>query len=102
MKAWVRQSSAGDPAAAGHPIIVWCNSATCTYRKEHGKPCRAVLTVADLEHHAERYGPDVTFVEFRKRLRCRHCGSGDISTIVDAPYVTPGEREARRFDVQRL
>jgi hypothetical protein len=91
MKAWTRQTLGGS-VAAGHPIVIWCNSATCDYRLEHGRPYRAVLTTADLAAYAEKYGDAVTFVEFRQRLRCRHCGSGDISTIVDAPYVTPAER----------
>jgi hypothetical protein len=94
MKAWTRQTLGGS-VAAGHPVILTCSNARCSYQAEHGEPYRSVLTVADQAAYAERYGPSVTFEDFRKRLRCRHCGSGDISTIVDAPYVTPAERWER-------
>jgi hypothetical protein len=90
---WTK-ATLGSHAANGDPILLWCNSATCGYRLEHGKPYQAVLTAADLVQYAEKYGDAVTFEDFRKRLRCRHCG-GDISTIVDAPYVTPGARRER-------
>jgi hypothetical protein len=79
-------------ARAGDPITVWCNNYGCSYRLNQGAQYRAVLTVPDLLALAERYGDDVPFADFRARLRCRHCGSGDVSTIVDSPYVKPGER----------
>jgi len=60
--------------------------------QEHGNPYRAVLTAADLAALAEKYGADVTFIDFRGRLRCRHCGSSDTSTIVDWHHKTPAER----------
>jgi len=77
----------GETAEHGAPIVVWCN-----YWREHGWQCRAMLTAADLAAYVERYGEAATFEDFRGRLRCRHCGSGDISTIVDTPYVPPAER----------
>jgi hypothetical protein len=98
MKAWTRQTLGG-AVAAGHAIFVWCNSYTCTCRLEHKELYRSVLTVADLAAYAEKYGADVAFESFRKRLRCRHCGSGDVSTIVDAPYVTPAERARRKGEL---
>lgn len=52
---------------------------------------RAVLSGADLATYAERYGAATAFVDFRARLRCRHCGSGDVSTIADARHATPQE-----------
>jgi hypothetical protein len=61
----------------------------------HGRPYRAVLTAVDLALYAEKYGADVTFIDFRARLRCKHCGSGDVSTIVENRYETPGERWER-------
>lgn len=85
----------GYAVQAGHPITVWCNYRGCSYRQEHGQQYRNTLTVADLAAVAERYGADLPFIEFRKRLRCRHCGSGDVSTVVEQPYVTPAERWAR-------
>jgi hypothetical protein len=94
MKAWMRQTLGG-AAAVGNPIGVWCASATCIYRLEHGRPYRVVLTAADLANYAEKYGNAGTFEDFRKRLRCRHCGSGNISTIVDAHHETPEERWER-------
>jgi hypothetical protein len=95
MKTWTRQTLGG-AAAVGSPINLWCNSATCGYRLEHGRPYRATLSAADLANYAEKYGDAVTFEDFRKRLRCRHCGSGDVSTIVDAHHATPGERWGAR------
>jgi hypothetical protein len=79
--------------AAGDPIIVWCNNRACAYWHEHGQQYRVDLTVTDLAAYAEKLGGSVTFADFRKRLRCRHCGCRDVSTVVDRPYVTPGERQ---------
>jgi hypothetical protein len=80
-----RRMTLGEAAELGNPIAVWCNSRTCGYWLEHGRQYRATLTAADLAGYAERYGEAVTFEDFRARLRCRHCGSGDVSTIVDTP-----------------
>ena len=85
----------GSAVGAGDPIAVWCNNPACGYWREHGAQYRAVLTAADLAFYAEKYGEAITFVEFRSRLRCRHCGSGDVSTIVDTRRETPGERWER-------
>jgi hypothetical protein len=82
----------GEAAERGDPIVAWCNNRACGYWLEHGRQYRAVLSAADLAAYAERYGEAVTFEDFRARLRCRHCGSGDVSTIVDAPYVPASER----------
>jgi hypothetical protein len=56
------------------------------------------LTVADLAAYAEKYGPTTTFVDFRARLRRRHCGSSDVSTIVDWYYKTPRDHWRDRSD----
>jgi hypothetical protein len=53
------------------------------------------LQPPDLANCGERYGARTTFVDFRARLRCRYCGSDDVSTIVDGHHETPGERWAR-------
>jgi hypothetical protein len=88
---WVR-ATLGSAVRDRDPITVWCNYRACGYWLETGHQYRTVLTVADLSAYAERYGPATTFIDFRTRLRCRHCGSGDVSTIVDWHYKTPGER----------
>ena len=97
MSDWKR-ATLGDAVAAGDPIVVWCNAYNCSYRQQHGSQYRSTLTVADLEAFAERYGAETLFIDFRKRLKCRHCGSHDVSTIVDSRYVTPGERAEREND----
>jgi|HubBroStandDraft_6_1064221.scaffolds.fasta_scaffold423618_1 hypothetical protein len=91
---WTRATLCG-AARAGDPIIIWCNNRACGYWQEHDNPYRAVLTAIDLADYAERYGVGTTFVEFRARLRCRHCGSGDVSTLVDSRLETPRERWER-------
>ena len=91
---WTR-ATLGGAARAGDPIIIWCNNRGCAYQTKHGSAYRAVLTPADLAVFAERYGTAMTFIEFRARLRCRHCGSGDVSTMVDSRHETPGERWER-------
>jgi hypothetical protein len=91
---WPRQTLGG-VVRQGESIIVWCNNYACGYRLVHGAQYRAVLTVADLTAYAERYGDDLEFGSFRRRLRCRHCGCRDVSTIADHPYVTPKERAER-------
>jgi hypothetical protein len=90
-RTWVK-ATLGSAAAAGDPITLWCNNLACGYALEHGKQYRAVITAADLANYAEKYGAAVTFVEFRKRVRCRHCGSSDVSTIVNFHHETPAER----------
>lgn len=91
---WTR-ATLGDVARAGDPIVIWCNNYACAYRLQRGAQYRAHLTPADLAAFAERYGANTTFVDFRARLRCRHCGSGDVSTIVDSHHETPRERWLR-------
>lgn len=91
---WTR-ATLGDAARAGDPIVIWCNNYACAYRLQHGAQYRAQLTPADLAAFAERYGANTTFVDFRARLRCRHCASGDVSTIVDSHHETPKERWLR-------
>jgi hypothetical protein len=91
---WTR-ATLGDAVRVGDPIMVWCNSRACGYWQEHGNPYRAVLTAIDLADYAERYGVGTTSIEFRARLRCSHCGSGDVSTMVDSRAETPGERRER-------
>jgi hypothetical protein len=91
---WTR-ATLGSVSGAGDPIIVWCNNRACAYWIAHDAQYRGVLTVADLAALAEKYGADLTFVDFRARLRCRHCGSGDVSTIGDRTYETPLERWER-------
>jgi hypothetical protein len=90
-----KPATLGSHAAVGDPITVWCSNRACSYLLEHGAQYRAVLSPADLMALAERYGADVTFIDFRARLRCRHCGSGEISTIVDSHHLTPAERWER-------
>jgi hypothetical protein len=85
----------GSVSRAGDPVAVWCNNRVCEYWLKHGQQYRAVLSVADLVAYAEKYGADATFVDFRARLRCRHCGSGDVSTIAETPYETPLQRWER-------
>jgi hypothetical protein len=91
---WTR-ATLGNAAADGDPVTVWCNNRACGYWLQHGRQYRAVLTAADLALYAETYGKAVAFIEFRARLRCRHCGSGDVSTIVDTHHETPKERWER-------
>jgi len=91
---WTR-ATLGSAARDGNAITVWRNNRACGYELEHGRPYRAVLSPADLAAYAEKYGAGVTFIDFRKRLRCRHCGSGDVSTIVDSHRETPKERWER-------
>jgi hypothetical protein len=90
---WTR-ATLGSAARGGNSITVWCNNRACGYELEHGKPYRAVLTVVDLALYAEKYGADVTFIDFRARLRCKHCGSGDVSTVVDS-HNSPEDRWKR-------
>jgi hypothetical protein len=91
---WTR-ATLGSAAASGDPITVWCNNYACPYRLAHGRQYRVTLTAADLAHYAQCYGEATSFAVFRARLRCRHCGSGDVSTIVDDRPQTPEERWAR-------
>jgi hypothetical protein len=91
---WVR-ATLGGAVAAGDPITVWCNNRGCGYWREHGQQYSALLSLADLVAYAERYGEAITFQDFRARLRCRHCGSSDISTIVERHHETPKERWER-------
>ena len=86
------RATLGSAVARGDPIIVYCNNRACDYLIEHGEPYRAVLTPGDLARLAEKYGDDVTFIDFRARLRCQHCGSSYVSTIVDSPYIPPKDR----------
>jgi hypothetical protein len=95
MRSSYTKATLGSVVAAGDPFTVWCNNYACSYRLQHGSQYRAVLSVADLAAYAEKYGEAVTFIDFRARLRCRHCGSGDVSTIGERPYETPKERWAR-------
>jgi hypothetical protein len=81
----------GEAAERGDPIVVWCNNKACGYWREHWRQYLAVLAAADLAADVERYRK-ADFEDFRSRLRCWHCGSGDVSTIVDTPYVPPAER----------
>jgi hypothetical protein len=90
-----RKATLGDAARDGDPITVWCNNRACSYWLEHGRQYRAILTPADLTAYVEKYGAETTFLDIRDRLRCRHCGSGEISTIVDRDYVSPKERWER-------
>jgi hypothetical protein len=93
-RTWTR-ATLGSAATEGDPITVWCNNPVCACWRQHGEQYRAVLTTADLAAYAEKYGKAVTFIEFRKRFRCRHCGSADISTIVDTSRTTPRDRWER-------
>jgi hypothetical protein len=82
----------GDTVRAGHSITVYCNSYSCQYRLEqgdqyrHAEPgrsrglCRAIRRWDDL-------------YRLPQKLRCHHCGSGDVSTIVERPYVPAAERQ---------
>jgi hypothetical protein len=97
---WTK-ATLGDAVAAGDPITVWCNNRACGYWLEHGRQYRAVLTPADLEAYAEKWGAETPFIEFRARLRCRHCGSGDVSTIANSHHDTPGERWEREAGENR-
>src|SRR5277367_2432099 len=82
---WIK-ATLGSAVRDGDPITVWCNYQACGYWLETGRQYRTVLSVADLEAHAQKHGPATTFIDFSARLRCRHCGSGDVSTIVDWHY----------------
>jgi hypothetical protein len=90
-----KPATLGSAAVDGDPITVWCNNRTCGYWLQQGGQYRAVLTAADLARYAEKYDEACTFIEFRARLRCRHCGSGDVSTIVDSHHETPKARWER-------
>lgn len=72
--AWPR-ATLGSLARAGNPITIWCNNYACGYRLAQGRQYRAVLSVADLEALAERYG--------------------DVSTIISSTHSTPQERWER-------
>jgi hypothetical protein len=87
-----RRATLGDAATAGDPITVWCNNRACGSWQEHGRQYRAVLSPTDLAAYAERYGAANAFADFRPHLRCRYCGSGDVSTIVESHHETPLER----------
>lgn len=91
---WPR-ATLGSVARGGDPITIWCNNYACGYRLAQRRQYRAVLSVADLEALAERYGDDLPFIEFRARLRWRHCRSGDVSTIIGSTHPTPQERWER-------
>lgn len=93
-RSWPR-ATLGDVVRQGDPITVWCNNRPCPYWLAHDAQYRATLTVADLEAYAERYGERTLFIDLRARLRCRHCGSGDVSTIGERRYITPAERWER-------
>jgi hypothetical protein len=61
-------------------------------------PVSRHLSPADLAAYAERYGAATTFSDFRAHLRCRYCGSGDVSTIIDSDHETPQERWEQETD----
>jgi hypothetical protein len=88
---WPR-ATLGTTVAAGYPITVWCNNYACRCRLEQGDQYRHTLSPADIVAYAERYGEGMTFIDFRKKLRCHHCGSGDVSTIAEIPYAPAAER----------
>jgi hypothetical protein len=87
-----RRMTLGEAAELCDPIVVWCNNKACGYGSSNGRQYRVTLTAAELAAYVERWGAAVTVEDFRARLRCRHCGSGDVSTIVDTPHVPPAER----------
>ena len=91
---WTR-ATLGDAARDGDPISVYCTYRGCSYWLEHGREYRAILTPSDFVAYAEKYGPEMTFIDFCARLRCRHCGSSEITTIVDRAYLLPPERWER-------
>lgn len=92
--AWER-ATLGDAVRRGDSISVWCNNRACPYWRAHGDQYRTTLTVADLAAFADKYGEGTLFIDLRARLRCRHCGSGDVSTVGDAQYIAPAERWER-------
>jgi hypothetical protein len=53
------------------------------------RPPRGVHSACYLAH--DQCGEAETFEDFRGRLRCRHCGSEDVSTVVETPYVQAAE-----------
>jgi hypothetical protein len=103
---WTK-ATLGRHAARGDPILLWCNDPACSYRLEHGKPYRAVLTAADLAAYAEKYGEAVTFEDFRARLRlpalrerrCQHdrrCPPRDARAALGARSSRAGDLVRRR------
>lgn len=91
---WTK-ATLGSLAQRGEPVTIWCENYGCRYRLTQGSQYRAVLSPADLVALAERYGAETTFIDYRARLQCRHCGSREISTKVDHHYVTPAERREK-------
>jgi hypothetical protein len=59
----------GAAAVARVRIIVWCKA--CSHRAE-----------LDLAGMAERYGAETVVLDWRDRLVCSHCGSGNIDMVV--------------------
>jgi hypothetical protein len=88
----------GSAARKGAPVAIYCNNRVCPCEQQHGRQYTSMLTAADLARLADRYGTEIALIDFRRRLRCRHCGSG---TIVLHDHETPAarwEREAAETD----
>jgi hypothetical protein len=70
-------------------------------RHGYGSRYRTIFSAADIRAFAERYGDGVTFVDFWRRPRCRHCGSSDVSPIADTyrPETAPKQAGRNRIDL---
>ena len=59
----------GDAAAAQVRLIVWCKE--CQHQVE-----------PDPAEMAQRYGAEMPVLDWRERLVCSKCGSGEIDMVV--------------------
>ena len=64
-----RPATLGSSAAAGVRLIVWCPD--CRHQVE-----------PDPVEQAQRYGAEVTVLDWRDRLVCSKCGSREIDMVV--------------------
>ena len=64
-----RPATLGSALAAHLALIVWC------------KDCRHQVE-PDIAEQVERYGAELTLLEWAGRLRCRECGSREVDFVV--------------------
>lgn len=84
----------GQPATLGSTtaqLIVWCKNPDCSFRLEHGHSYQVTFMPDEIAAFADKYGRDVTLINFTKRLRCRICGSGGVDSVLSG-YTPPGDR----------
>lgn len=69
----------GSSARAQVWLVVWCEAEGCRLR-EH-----VYIPPDDIAAHAERFGENMTLLDFEKRLKCSGCGGKDVDMIVSGP-----------------